>query len=582
MENLIKTLKTFYGFEAKKKVWFAIFLFVVVVAATADSITPYFYKLFVDSISSSQHDKLLTLLIIFVVVKIVALLLMSLSFLLGDFISFQAGIDARIKIFKHIQDLDFAFHSSKSTGSLISAFKRGDNAFFSLHHSIHHRILEILIAFLVMFYFFIEIDAFIALLVFVSFLINLAITKFVVNYNVATRARFNDEEDKISGIIVDNIINYETVKLFSKESWEEDRLRVAFVDWKKRLWGYANSFRFLDQSVGGLINISIFIILYVALRRVSAAELGLGDFVLVLGFISAFFPRFFDLVYGFRDIAKNYADIQKYFEILDYEIQIKDPDKPVEPDSITGEIRFENVVFSYKEGKKNAVKNISLRVRQGQSIALVGRSGSGKTTLIKLLMRFYDVASGHITLDGVDIKDFRKSHLRSFIGVVPQEPILFNNTIAYNIAYGKDKATQKEIEAAAKIANLHDFIVSLPKKYKTDVGERGIKLSGGQKQRLAIARMILSDPQIIIFDEATSQLDSENEKLIQEALWKAVKDKTTIIIAHRLSTAMRADKIIVMENGRILESGSHSELIVKDKSLYRYLWSLQTSDGKAT
>ena len=206
---------------------------------------------------------------------------------------------------------------------------------------------------------------------------------------------------------------------------------------------------------------------------------------------------------------------------------------------------------------------------------MVGRSGSGKTTLVKLLMRFYDLSSGEILIDGINIKDFTKDTLRGFTGMVPQEPILFNNTIFYNIGYGKDNPRLKEVREAAKIANIDGFIESLPKKYDTEVGERGVKLSGGQKQRLAIARMILSDPDIVIFDEATSQLDSESEKLIQEAFWKARAGKTTIIVAHRLSTVMRADKIVVMEKGKIKEIGTHKSLLDTKDSLYSHFWNLQ-------
>jgi len=208
-------------------------------------------------------------------------------------------------------------------------------------------------------------------------------------------------------------------------------------------------------------------------------------------------------------------------------------------------------------------------------VALVGRSGSGKTTLGKLLMRFYDIDSGEITIDGINIKDFTKSTLRGFIGVVPQEPILFNNSIAYNIGYGKPGTAITAIRAAAKLANIDDFVESLPDKYQTEVGERGVKLSGGQKQRLAIARMILADPDIVVFDEATSHLDSESEKLIQDAFWKARRGKTTIIIAHRLSTIMRADKIVVMEHGKIRETGTHEGLLKKKDSLYSHFWNLQ-------
>jgi ABC-type multidrug transport system fused ATPase/permease subunit len=333
----------------------------------------------------------------------------------------------------------------------------------------------------------------------------------------------------------------------------------------------------IDISIGTLINICVFLILYISIGLSRAGQLGVGDFVLVLGFVSSFYPRLFDLVWGFREVGKNYADVERYFGLLNFKVKVKDPKSPKNLDKVAGEIDYDGVSFTYEGSKKQALRNVNLKIRQGQSVALVGRSGSGKTTLVKLLMRFYDLDSGRIRIDGVDISELSKSNLRSFIGVVPQEPVLFNNTIGYNICYGKEKVTKKEMVAAAKIANLHKFIVSLPKKYKTNVGERGIKLSGGQKQRLAIARMILSDPEIIVFDEATSQLDSENEKLIQSSLWKAAKNKTTIIIAHRLSTAMRADKIIVMERGEIVERGSHNEFLMKGDSLYKHFWDLQVN-----
>ncbi len=577
MKDFIKTLKVFYGFLTKKKFWFTIFIIDAILAGIIAGIIPYFYKLFIEALPGLEYERLLWILLIYAGVLFLELILSSLSFYLGDMVSFSAGVDVRMAIFKHLQNLDFAFHSSKSTGSLISKMKRGDNAFFDLFHAIHHRMLGVIIGFAVMMYFFSAIDIKIVSLVFVAFLVNLVVTKFVVKYNIATRVKFNKEEDKVSGIIVDNIINFETVKLFSRENWERERLEKSFVTWKKRLWDHAISWRILDISVGGLINISIFLILLVALNLAVDLQLEVGEFVLILGFINTFFPRLFELVFSFRNIARNYTDIQKYFGILNYKVEIKDPQNPVKVESVAGEIEFRNTNFSYKDGKKNAVRSVNLRVRQGQSIALVGRSGSGKTTLMKLLMRFYDVDGGSILVDGIDIRNFTKSNLRSFMGVVPQEPILFNNTIGYNIGYGKDNVSQKAIVAAAKIANLDKFINTLSKGYKTDVGERGIKLSGGQKQRLAIARMMLSEPDIIIFDEATSQLDSENEALIQEAFWKVARDKTTIIIAHRLSTAMRADKIIVMENGKIVETGSHKALLRKAKGLYRYFWDLQVN-----
>jgi ATP-binding cassette subfamily B protein len=575
---MLKILKTFYRFYAEKKLIFVLFILLLIATSVVRNIAPYFYKLFVDAIPQSDFGKLITILITYTLIRYSNLILDIGADFVGGVLLFDSAAKARITVFKHLEDLDFAFHASKSTGSLISAIKRGDGAFFEMQYVLHMSLLETLVGFLVMIYFFSTINLYVVLLVLLSFVLTLLISRWVISYNIKVRTDFNDQEDKISGIITDNIINYDTVKLFSKENWEVDRLTNSFKDWKTSLWKYANSFRLIDFSVGSVINISVFLILFLTLRSTANVTMSVGNFVLVLGFINYFYPQLFELVFNLRNLAKNYADIQRYFGVLDYEVEIKDPLHPVEVDKVTGEIEFKNVSFSYAEGgKKNAIRNLNLKIKPGESIALVGRSGSGKTTLIKLLMRYYDINCGSIKIDGVDIKGFTKSRLRSFMGVVPQEPILFNNTIGFNIAYGGNNVSQEQIESAAELANINSFIKHLTKGYETEVGERGIKLSGGQKQRVAIARMIISNPDIVIFDEATSQLDSESERLIQDAFWKVVKGRTTIIIAHRLSTAMRADRIIVLENGKIGEEGTHQELIAKENSLYNHFWRIQTN-----
>jgi len=580
---MFKILKTFYAFLFKKKLVATLFLTVIVLSSTTTSIQPYFYKLIIDTLPSFNYQKLLSLLLLLLGVRILRLILDTLSFYFGDVLTIDAIAELRETVFKHLHELDFAFHTDKSSGSLISAIKRGDGAFWSFYFSIHYRLIDVLISFFIMLYFFKALDFRIFMLAIISFLLSLVITKFFIKANIKTRTKVNNQEDKISGVIVDNMINFETVKLFAKELRERARLKKVDKDWKKATWKYVITFRGLDVGMGIVINISIFLLFLLSLKLTLSGDMTIGDFVLVIGFAGSFYPKIFELVWGFRDIAKSYSDIQRYFDLLNFQVKVKDPKKPVKPKTIKGEVKYKNISFSYEDKQADAVKNISLTIREGQSIALVGRSGAGKTTLVKLLMRFYDVNSGKITIDGIDIRDFKKTDLRSFMGVVPQEPILFNNTIGYNIAYGLSSktgritASKEEIVAAAKLARIHDFIETLPKKYNTQVGERGIKLSGGQKQRVAIARMILSDPEIIIFDEATSQLDSESEKLIQEAFWKASKNKTTIIIAHRLSTVMRADKIVVIENGRIREMGSHNKLLAKKDSLYRQFWELQYS-----
>jgi ATP-binding cassette, subfamily B, heavy metal transporter len=572
---MFKAFKTFFKFATKDRLGYGILIVSTILASILENISPYFYKLFVDAIPSLNYKSLFNVLIFYVGASVASLLFVEISFLVGDKITFEAAERVREYIFARVQDLDMVFHSNKSTGSLISIFKRGDGAFFDFFFIVHHRLLDILVAVAVMFYFFTRLDIRIAIITLISITLTLIATRFLIGINIKRRRNFNNEEDNVSAIITDNLINYETVKLFAREKWEEERLSHAFRPWNKSLWDFSMSYRYIDVILGTIFNLAIFGILLFSIVATTGLKMNIGDFVLVAGFISILFPRLWDLVWSLRDIAKSYSDIEKYFGLLDYQIEVKDPAKPVRVKHVYGEINFNNVHFTYSGRSKNAINGINLKIDQGQSVALVGRSGSGKTTLAKLLMRFYDLDSGEITIDGINIKDFTKSTLRSFVGVVPQEPILFNNTIAYNIGYGKDKPKLSEIKAASHLANIDYFIESLREKYNTEVGERGVKLSGGQKQRLAIARMILSDPDIVVFDEATSHLDSESEKLIQDAFWRARAGKTTVIIAHRLSTVMRADKIVVMERGKIKEIGTHSSLLKNKDGLYSHFWNLQ-------
>jgi len=572
---VLKNLKTFYRFLLAYPRAFTGFCFALLGLAITQNVQPYFYKLFIDAAPSLDYWFLVKLLIVFVAVRLANTLFDILTYTLGDIALIRAARDVRITIVKKIQDLDFAYHTEKNTGSLISVIRRGDGAFFNLFHSFNIQIVKVFIGFLIAIIYFAFTHPTISVLLIVSIAINLVLSRPLIQKNIKTRKEFNKTEDSVTSVIVDNLLNYETVKLFAKENWEISRLRRKFKPWIEKLWKYAMSFRMFDIGIGLPAELSFFLILLFAIHQTVQGVYSPGDLALIIGFLQSFFGQFFQLLWSSRDIAKNFTDLSKYFDILNQQVQIKDPQKPIHLKSVSGEIEFKNLSFSYPEGKAKAINNLNLQIRQGESVAFVGRSGAGKTTIVKLLMRFYDPQEGSLTIDGVDLKKMKKNHLRSFIGIVPQEPILFNNTIAYNISYGLSRTGQKEIKAAAKMANLSDFIETLPKKYQTQVGERGIKLSGGQKQRLAIARMILSDPEIIVFDEATSSLDSESEKMIQDAFWKMSKNKTTIIIAHRLSTVMRADKIVVMEDGKVEETGSHRALLRNPKSLYRHFWNLQ-------
>jgi ABC-type multidrug transport system fused ATPase/permease subunit len=284
-------------------------------------------------------------------------------------------------------------------------------------------------------------------------------------------------------------------------------------------------------------------------------------------------------IYSLRELAKKSSDLRNYFDLLDEETSVQDPENPEHLASERSDIIFDHVSFGYEDGGEPILNDFNLHIKHGESIALVGYSGAGKTTIAKLLMRMYDPQVGAIKLDGIDIRQLKKSELRSAVGVVSQDPLLFNNTVFYNIAYAKQHATKDEVIAAAKAARVDDFVQKLRHGYNTVVGERGIKLSGGQRQRLAISRVLLEQAQIIIMDEATSALDSASEQIIQSAFWNLVRDsakpRTSIIIAHRLSTIMKADRIVVMNKGTIADIGTHEELIKKEGSIYHKLWSLQ-------
>jgi ATP-binding cassette subfamily B protein len=573
----MKSLLRFYQFLAKYRWQMLLFLSICTVTVVLETIRPFWLKNILDNAQVNNFTAVFNYLILFGVSTIGANWISALSYYFGDKIMIPFSREIREVIFQKVLELDFAYHVNKNTGSLISAFRRGDGAVFSVFQSIHHELFQVLIALIVTLFFLFRASPDIAVSLLVLFTANIFLIWWLIKINLKYRTEFNNSEDTISGIITDSLINYETVKFFAAETKERRRLNTSFNDWSQKFWSFANSFRLMDISIGTTSGLGMLFIFWLAINKLNHG-FTLGDLVMVSGFITGFYYQFFNLFFRIRDIAKSITDLDKYFGILDNTTQVPDPVSPQTLKHPLGNITFKHLAFAYPKHDFKVLDDINLDINVGEKVAFVGRSGAGKTTLIKLLLRFYDATSGLIEFDGVDIRQFTKSYLRSLMAVVPQEPIMFNNTIKFNLAYGNDKASFKAIKQAAADANILSFIEKLPKKWDSEVGERGIKLSGGQKQRLAIARALLVNPKVLIFDEATSNLDSESERQIQSALNLASKNRTVIIIAHRFSTIRNADKIVVLTNGTVAEIGKHRDLIKKG-GLYKMLWTLQ-SKGK--
>lgn len=550
------------------------FLFMVAVAVATESIRPYLLKLILESAQSGSAELIFRNFIFFGASIIGSNLISAASFAMGDLVMVPFTRQVREKVFKKVLDLDFAYHANKSTGSLISAFRRGDNAVFDMFFNIHQELFRVVVNLIVTTYFLWLASWEMAALLILVFFVNLGLIFWLIKINLKTRSEYNKAEDDVSAVIADSMINYETVKYFAAENREVHHLGTEFDIWVKKLWRFFNSFRLMDITIGTTAGLGMLSILWLAITRLEKG-FNVPDLVMVAGFITGFYYQFFNLFFRVRGIAKSLSDLERYFKILELETEVKDPDVEHLPAKVTGQITFKSVSFQYPKNDSPVLKDIDLTISSGERIAFAGRSGAGKTTLVKLLTRFYDPTSGRILLDGVDTRDMNKSTLRSFMGVVPQEPVMFNNTLKYNLTYGKETATDEEMKSAADRANILDFIEQLPEKWDTQVGERGIKLSGGQKQRLAIARALLANPRILIFDEATSNLDSESEGQIQKALNEAAVDRTVIIIAHRFSTIRNADRIVVLEAGTIVETGKHTALLAQ-KGIYHKLWSLQS------
>ena len=479
-----------------------------------------------------------------------------------------------LRVFRHLHALSLRFHLNRQTGGMTRDIERGTRGVSSLISFTLFNILPTLVEItLVLAYLVSQYDIWFSIITAVALVTYIAFTVIVTDWRTHFRRTMNDLDSKANTKAIDSLINYETVKYFGNEDYEAKRYDEGLKSFENAAVTSQTSLSFLNTGQSLIIATAVTLILWRATAGVIAGTMTLGDLVLVNTFmIQLYIPlNFLGVIY--REIKQSLADMERLFSLLDQNKEVADG-KGAKPLQTHGaQVVFSNVNFSY-ESNRDILFGVDFTIPAGTTTAVVGHSGSGKSTLSRLLFRFYDVNSGSITIDGQDVRHVTQESLRSAIGIVPQDTVLFNDTIGYNIAYGKPGASHDDIVAAARAASIHDFIESLPDGYGTMVGERGLKLSGGEKQRVAIARTLLKDPAILIFDEATSALDSKAEQAIQAQLKEIARNRTTLVIAHRLSTVADAQQILVLDHGKIVERGTHQVLLAQD-GLYKQMWERQ-------
>ena len=485
-----------------------------------------------------------------------------------------------LSVFRHLHALSLRFHLERQTGGMTRDIERGTRAVRSLiSYSIYSIIPTAIEVGLVLVYLGWKFDAWFAGITLVALVVYITFTVSLTEWRTKFRRQMNEFDSVSHSRAIDSLLNYETVKYFNNEDFEARRYDENLERLRRATLKSQRTLSMLNTGQQLIIATALVAILWRATQGVVDGRLTLGDLVMVNAFmIQLYVPlNFLGTIY--REIKQNLTDLDRMFGLLEREREVADAPDAKELRVEAGVVRFEGVSFSY-DAARPILHDLNFEIPAGKTVAVVGPSGAGKSTLARLLYRFYDVSAGAITIDDQDLRRVTQASLRAAIGIVPQDTVLFNDTVEYNIAYGRPGASHDEVVAAARAARIHAFIASTPKGYDTMVGERGLKLSGGEKQRVAIARTLLKNPPILIFDEATSALDSANERAIQAELQGVARDKTALVVAHRLSTVVDAHQILVMEHGRIVERGTHAELLAQG-ARYADMWRLQQSGGDA-
>lgn len=577
-----QTLRALLPYLLQYKWRVAIALSCLILAKVANVAVPVILKDIVDAVSSDPLKAALAvpigLVVAYGVLRVATTLFTELREVVFARVTQQAVRRIALQVFEHLHGLSLRFHLDRQTGGLTRDIERGTRGVSSLVsftlYSILPTIIEVLmvLAWLIVHY-----EIWFAVITVVALTVYVIYTIMVTEWRTNFRRQMNDLDSRANIRAVDSLLNYETVKYFNNEAFEAGRYDRSLERWQEAAIKSQTSLSVLNVGQALIIAVAVTLMVWRATLGVVEGRMTLGDLVLVNAFmIQLYIPlNFLGVLY--REIKQSLADMERMFGLMSEHREVDDaPD--ARPLSVSaGEVRFEHVSFAY-DASRPILKDISLVLPAGKTTAVVGSSGAGKSTLSRLLYRFYDIDAGAIYIDGQEIRSVRQSSLRAAIGIVPQDTVLFNDTLEYNIRYGRVNATDAEVAAVADAAHLSRFIASLPQGMKTQVGERGLKLSGGEKQRVAIARALLKNPSILIFDEATSALDSESEKAIQQELMEISRGRTTLVIAHRLSTIIDADQILVLEEGRVVERGRHAELLAA-RGRYAELWELQAREA---
>ena len=576
----LKTLRSLLPFlwNYRGRVLFA--LLFLILAKVANVGIPLVLKDIVDHLETVEGLPLilpLSFLLLYGLLKLASSLFTELRDTVFARVRHGATRSVSVKALEHLHRLSLRYHLERKTGGLSRDIDRGTRSVSSLLNYMVFSILPILVEItLIAGILLSRYDVWFALVTFISVITYIAFTMKITEWRMKYRVTMNAMESKASTRAIDSLLNYETVKYFGNEDYELRRYDDCLRHWESAAIKSQTSLSALNTGQAAIIATGVTLIMIMAAQGVVAGTMTLGDLVLVNAFLlQLFIPlNFLGIVYS--QLKHALTDMQLMFDVLERQPEITDRPDARELDTGSATVRFEKVSFAYEKDRP-ILHDVSFIIPAGQKVAVVGPSGAGKSTLARLLFRFYDVSSGRILINDQDISQVTQASLRHAIGIVPQDTVLFNESLYYNIAYARPGATTGEIEQAARLASIHDFIMSLPLGYDTVVGERGLKLSGGEKQRVAIARAVLKNPRILVFDEATSSLDSHSEQQILAALRGVAAHHTTLAIAHRLSTIVDADQILVMDAGRIVEQGTHQALLAK-AGFYARLWTLQQQE----